>query len=226
MNNSKILMRAAAVAALAGSAFAAQAQSAGQWMVMGAVTRISPNTSSGSLSPPSSPNTQVDVQADTQPTLSVARMLTDHWSVEVPIGFGFKHNIVGAGSISGVGTIATVKVLPVTVFGQYRFLQPASRVRPYAMLGLTYAHFYNARGSADLDGINPLNPPGGTGLGVASRFALTPGVGVTAMINERWFVDLQYARSLLKTTTTLSTGQKIDTKLDPDIFRIAVGMRF
>ena len=59
-----------------------------------------------------------------------------------------------------------------------------------------------------------------------SRFGLTPGFGVTAMINDRWFVDLQYARSLLRTTTTLSTGQTISTRLNPDVYKIGVGMRF
>lgn len=226
MHKNKSLFRIAAAALLAAGAFGAQAQSAGSWMVMGGVTRISPNVSSGDLSPPSSPGTKVDISGDTEPTLSVVRMLTDHWSVEVPIGFGFKHRINGAGSIAGTGEIGTVKALPISVFAQYRFLQPTSRVRPYAMLGVTYAHFYDAHGSAALNGLNPLDPPGGTGLSVASRFGLTPGLGVTAMINDRWFVDLQYAHSFLKTKATLSTGQTIDTRLNPDAYRLAVGMRF
>jgi outer membrane protein len=116
--------------------------------------------------------------------------------------------------------------LPISVFAQYRFMEPTARVRPYLMLGLTYAHFYGEAGSATLNGLNPINPRGGTGLSVESRFALTPGLGVTAMLTDKWFVDLQYARSFLKTTTTLSTGQKIDTKLNPDVFKIGVGMLF
>jgi outer membrane protein len=226
MQNDNAFIRLAAAVLLAGAAFGAQAQAAGSWMVMGGITRISPNVSSGDLSPPSSPGTQVDISGDTEATLSVVRMLDDHWSVEVPIGFGFKHRINGAGSIGGTGEIGTVKALPISVFAQYRFMQPAARVRPYAMLGVTYAHFYDAHGSAALNGLNPLDPPGGTGLSVASRFGLTPGLGVTAMINDRWFVDLQYAHSFLKTKATLSTGQTIDTRLNPDAYRVAVGMRF
>jgi outer membrane protein len=125
-----------------------------------------------------------------------------------------------------VGQIGTVKVLPVTVFAQYRFLEPSARIRPYAMLGVTYARFYGARGSAALSALNPLNPPGGTGLSVDSKWALAPGLGVTAMINDRWFADLQYSRAYLKTQAKLSTGQTISTKLDPDVLRIGVGMRF
>jgi outer membrane protein len=226
MQNDNAFIRIAAAALLTGAAFGAQAQGAGSWMVMGGITRISPNVSSGDLSPPSSPGTKVDISGDTEATLSVVRMLTDHWSVEVPIGFGFKHRINGAGAIAGTGEIGTVKALPISVFAQYRFMEPTARVRPYAMLGVTYAHFYDAHGSAALNGLNPLDPPGGTGLSVASRFGLTPGLGVTAMINDRWFVDLQYAHSFLKTKATLSTGQTIDTRLNPDAYRVAVGMRF
>jgi outer membrane protein len=182
--------------------------------------------SSDALTPPSSPGTTVDIGANTQPTLAVGRMLTDHWAVEVPIGGGYKHSITGTGAIAGVGEIGTVKALPASVFVQYRFLAPTARIRPYAMLGLTYAKFYGERGSATLNSINPLNPPGGTTLSVESRFALTPGFGVMAMINDKWFVDLQYERSLLKTTTTLSTGQSISTRINPDVYQISVGMLF
>jgi outer membrane protein len=226
MHSNIITIRAAVALALAGAAVAAQAQSANSWMVGAGATRSTPHVTSGTLTAPSSPNTQVDIESDTQPTIWVTRMLTDNWSVEVPIGAGFKHKINGAGSISGVGQIGTVKVLPVTVFAQYRFLEPGARFRPYAMLGVTYAHFYGARGSATLSALNPLNPPGGTGLSVDSKWALTPGLGVTAMINDRWFADLQYARAYLKTQAKLSTGQTISTKLDPDVLRIGVGMRF
>jgi len=216
----------AALFALGLTAGAAHAQAANTWMVGIGATRISPNVSSGNLTAPSSPNTQIDVGSDTQPTLWVTRMLTDHWSVEVPIAFGFKHEITGAGSISGVGQIATVKALPVTVFGQYRFLEPTSQFRPYVMLGLTYAYFYDAKGSSALNAVNPINPPGGTSLSVDSKWALTPGLGVTFAINDKWFVDAQYAHTFLTTTTTLSTGQTIKTKLDPDMVRLGVGMRF
>lgn len=225
-------LRAVAMAALlAGGAASAQAQGMGDWMdgrwMIGiGAQQISPHVSSGSLSAPSQGGTQIDVRKDTQPVVWVTRLLTDHWSVEVPITAGFKHEIVGAGTIAGVGKIGTVRALPVTVFAQYRFLEPQARIRPYAMLGATYAHFYGARGSATLNAVNPINPSGGTGLKVDSKFALSPGIGVTFAITDKMFADLQYVHTFLKTTAHLSSGQSISTKLDPDAFRIGVGMRF
>jgi len=222
--NKKLL---AAAALLAGSTLGAQAQTAGTWFGGIGATRIAPNTSSGDLSPPSAPGTKVDIGSDTKPTLFIGRMLTDNWSIEVPIGFGFEHDIDGAGAISGVGKIGSVRALPISVFGQYRFLEPQSRFRPYVLGGLTYAHFYGERGSATLNAINPANPPGGnTSLSVDDKFGWSLGLGMTATLTERWFVDLHWARTWLKTTTTLSTGQKIDTKLDPDVITMSVGYRF
>ncbi|MFC5498326.1 OmpW family protein [Caenimonas terrae] len=220
------MTRLAAAVALACGAFGAQAQTAGTWSISAGAIRISPNVSSGTLSAPSTAGLTVGIGGDTQPTISVERMLTDHWAVEVPIAPAFTHSITGDGAIAGVGEIGTVKALPISVFARYHFFEATARVRPYAMLGVTYAKFYGARGSAILNALNPINPPGGTTLSVESRFALTPGFGVTAMINDRWFVDAHYAHSFLKTTTTLSTGQSITTKINPDAFTIGVGLHF
>jgi outer membrane protein len=222
----KATLAAALVAAAALAAGTAHAQSAGSWMVGIGATEISPNVSSGDLSPPAAPGTKIGVRSDTQPTAWVTYMVTDHFSVEVPIGAGFKHEITGAGAIGGVGKIGTVKALPITVFAQYRFLEPSAGIRPYVMVGGTYAHFYGARGSAALNAINPANPPSGTQLSVDSKFGVAAGLGVTVAIKDNWFADLQYSRTFLKTTSHLSTGQSISTKLDPDAFKIGVGMRF
>ncbi len=227
MKNNETLRRFAAAALLATGAAGAHAQSAGTWFGGIGVTHVAPNVSSGNLSPPSAPGTQIDVSSDTRPTLFVGRMITDNISIEVPIGLGFKQSIRGAGAIGGVGEIATVRTVPITVFAQYRFFEATRRLRPYVMLGLTYAYNHDERGTAALNGINPANPPGGsTQLEVDNRFGLTPGLGVTWAFNDRWFVDAQYARSFLKTKATLSTGQTIDAKINPDVFRLAVGMRF
>jgi outer membrane protein len=223
----KKLLAAAAAALLCTVAGGAYAQTAGTWYGGIGATRIKPNTSSGDLSPPSAPGTKIDVGSDTEATLFVGYMLTDHWSLELPIGFGFKHDLNGAGAINGVGRIGTVKALPISLFGQYRFLEPTARFRPYASAGITYAHFYDETGSATLNAINPANPPGGnTTFKVDSRWGPSLGAGITAAITDRWFADLHFSHTWLKTKTTLSTGQTIETKLDPDTWVLSVGYRF
>ena len=210
-----------------GALSAAQAQPAGAWLIQGGLTRIAPQVGSGNLSAPSPAGTQVDVGADTRVTGQLTYIYDGNWAVAVPLGTGFKHKLYGAGAIAGTGQIGTVSVLPISVVGQYRFGESSAPVRPYAMLGLTYARFHDAKGSATLDGLNPANPAGGhTGLSVDSRWGLTPGLGVSVQLSDRWFMDLAWSKTLLKTTTTLSTGQTIDTTLNPGTTMLGLGMRF
>ena len=205
----------------------AHAQAACSWLIQGGLTRIAPDVSSGNLSAPSPSGTQVDVGADTRATAQLTYVYNKNWAVAVPLGAGFKHKLYGAGAISNTGQIGTVSVLPISVFGQYRFGEPDAKVRPYAMLGLGYAYFHDAKGSATLNGLNPANPVGGsTGLKVDSRWALSPGLGVSVKLDDKWFVDLSWSKTYLKTGTTLSTGQTIDTTLNPGVTTLGVGMRF
>lgn len=213
--------------ALMGAFTGAWAQSAGTWLIQGGLTHIAPSVSSGNLSAPSPAGTTVGVSADTKPTLQVTYMVNDHVAIAVPLGLGFKHKLQGTGAIAGTGQIGTVTALPVTVFGQYRFGEAEAAFRPYAMVGMSYVWFHDAQGSAALNGLNPINPTGGsTGLKVDSKFAPSLGLGMSFKLNDRWFMDASYAKTFLKTTTTLSTGQTIQTKLNPDMITVGVGMRF
>jgi outer membrane protein len=212
-----------AIALLALTAGTAQAQQAGNWMARVGATRISPDVSSGNLTPPSLPGTQADIDADTQLSGGITYMVTDHWSVDLPLALPFKHEIVGAGAIAGVGKIGEVRALPITLFGQYRFGVPAAQFRPYLGAGPTYAKFYHERGTGVLSALTGVPS---TTLTVGSKLALTIQAGATMALNERWFVDAMVAKTFLKTRTTLSSGQTLDIKSDPLTLALSVGYRF
>jgi outer membrane protein len=216
-------------AALAALAFAGAAQAqylpAG-WSIGVGVTQVKPNVSSGTLAAPSAPNTQIGVGSDTQPTLWVRDMVTEHFGIEVPIGAGFRQDITGAGAISGVGKIGSVRALPITLLGEYHFMDRTSRFRPYGALGISYAKLYKVASSATLSALNPINPPGGTGLSIESRWGAVVGAGLTYDVNDRLYLDAQYLHVFLKTTARLSTGQTISAKLNPDVMRLGIGYRF
>lgn len=201
------------------------AQSAGSWLLRGGVTQISPDVTSGNLSAPSLPGTQADVKSATQASGGLTYMYTDHLGVDLPLALPFRHDLVGAGAIAGVGKIGDVKVLPLTVFAQYRFLEAQSAFRPYVGLGVTYANFFGERGTGTLTG---LTNPGGTPtrLKIDDRWGLSPQLGLVGRINEQWFFDVSVAKTFLKTRNTLSTGQTLDIKLDPVSVSLGVGMRF
>lgn len=217
------------VAALAAPALlcaaGAQAQSAGTWLIKGGVNNISPQVKSGNLSAPSLPGTKVDVKSATSLILTGTYMVTESFSVEGYAGLPYEHEEVGDGAIAGVGKLGTVKQVSPTVFAQYRFM-PSSSVRPYVGLGLTYAYFYDEEGSGTLTALT--NPGGGTPTKkeTDAAFGLSPQIGVTMMLNDKWFLDSSLIKTYLKTTTKLSTGQQIDTDLDPLSFNFSIGYRY
>ncbi len=215
--------------ALAAGVFAAhtaQAQSAGSVMLRAGVTEIKPNVDSGDLSAPSLGGTQADIRSSTRVSGGLTYMLTDHIAIDVPLAVPFKHEIDGAGAIAGVGKIGEVKALPITVMGQYRFLGAGSAFRPYAGAGLTYAKFFKGRSTAALSALTGGTPSNPTTLSVDSKLAATVQIGASYAFSERWFVDAAVLQTFLKTRTTLSTGQTLDTRLDPSSFALSVGYRF
>lgn len=207
-------------------ASAAQAQSAGTWSVRAGATQITPHVDSGDLTAPSLAGTKVDIKSNTQLGGGITYMVTDNFAVDLPLALPFKHDIVGAGAIAGVGKIGEVQVVPVTLLAQWRFMEAKSPVRPYVAAGLTYAKFGKEKSTAALTALSGGTPTNPTTLKVDSKLAVTIGVGGTYSFNDRMFVEGTFTKTFLKTTTTLSTGQTLDAKLDPTSLSLAVGYRF
>ena len=214
----------AAVALVAGAA--AHAQSAGTWMARVGAIGLYPQVSSGDLSPPAFPNTQTDVSSDWTLGGGITYMITDNWSVDVPLALPFTHTLTGAGAIAGVGTIGTTKALPLTVWGQYRFGDAKAAFRPYLGAGLTYAYFYDENATNTLNALSGGTPSNPTTFSIESKFALGVQAGATYAFNERWFLDGMVGYTWLKNTTTLSTGQTQPMTLNPVSVAISVGYKF
>jgi len=221
-NNFKLSLMALAL--VAGSA--AQAQSAGTWMARVGGIGLYPQVSSGDLSPPAFPNTQTDVSSDWTLGGGVTYMITDNWSVDVPLALPFTHTLTGAGAISGVGTIGTTKALPITMWGQYRFGEAKSTFRPYLGAGLTYAYFYDENATSTLNALSGGTPSNPTTFSIQSKWAFGVQAGATYAFNERWFLDGMLGYTWLKNTTTLSTGQTQPMTLNPVSVAISIGYKF
>ena len=214
------------IPAVLACAAAAQAQTAGTWMVRGGVTKITPNVSSGDLSAPSLAGTKASINSSTKVSGGITYMLDNNISIDVPLSVPFEHEISGDGAVLGAGKIADVKALPATVLVQWRFMEPTSAFRPYIGAGLTYAAFYGARSTSTLTAISGGTPSNPTTLSIDSKWAATVQVGASFAIDSNWFVDANYTYTPLTTRTTLSTGQTQDIKLDPSSISLAVGYRF
>jgi outer membrane protein len=213
-----------AAAVLAASATPLFAQQAGTWSLSAGVTYIKPSVDSGSLTG-SMPNVRVGVGNDTRLTGAVNYMATDHLNLHLPLGLGFRHDVTGDGVLAGFGKVAETKALPITLIAQYRFFEAEARFRPYLGAGLSYVRFYKERGSSLLTALtNPGGPP--TGVSFQSKLAPSFQVGGVYRLNDKWFLEGSYTKTLLKTRGTLSTGQTIDVGLDPNCFTVQLGYRF
>lgn len=204
----------------------AHAQSAGTLTGRLSITRIAPDVTSGDLTAPSFAGTQADVTANTQPTGGLTWMVDDHVAVDLPLSVGFKHDLVGAGAIAGVGKIGEVKALPISLLFQYRFMEPSAQFRPYLGAGPTYAKFYKARSTAALTSLTGGSPSNPTTLTIDSKLCLTVQAGVSFSVAPRWSVDVSVLKTALKTTAHLSTGQTMDVTLNPTVYTFGVGYQF
>ena len=186
---------------------------------------IAPNVKSGDLSAPSIPGTKIDVKSATAAIFTLGCMVSDEVSLEFYAGLPYKHEVVGDGSIKGVGKLGTIKQVSPTLFAQYRFLEPGRSFRPYLGLGLTYGYFYGGEGSRTLTSLtNPGGPP--TRLSASSAFGLSSQLSVTLALGERWFLDVSVIKNFIKNKITLSTGQTSNPKLDSVSSNLSLGYRF
>jgi outer membrane protein len=226
MTHSTFTSSIAAALVLAGFAGAAHAQSAGSWLIRGGFTQIVPQVGSRDLSAPSLAGTKVGVGPTSRPGGGITYMATDHIAIDLPLNTPYKHELVGAGAIAGAGKIGDVKSAPVTLLAQWRFLAPDAMLRPYIGAGVTYAKFYKARTTAVLSGLTGGSPSNPTTLHVDSKLAPTVQIGGTYAFAPRWFLDASVAKTIVTTTSHLSTGQSIETRLNPTSMTVGVGYRF
>jgi len=223
MTKQRVLLATTATAALAcGSA---AAQSAGSWLVKAGVGYVTPDVDSGSLGAPSTPNTRIDIDNAAALVASVTYFYTEHLSVEAQASLPFKHDVTGAGAIAGAGRIATFKQMSPTVFGQWRFGAASASLRPYVGVGITWVNFFDEEGSGTLTAlVQPGGPP--VRLSIDSAFGMSPQVGLSIKLAERWMFDASVVKSYIKTTAKLSSGQAIDIDFDPLSVNLSVAYRF
>lgn len=214
------------VPALLLSAAAAQAQTAGSWLIRGGATTITPNVTSDDLTAPSLAGTKASIGSSTRLSGGITYMVDNNLAIDVPVAVPFQHDISGDGAILGAGKIGDVKALPATVMAQWRFLEPNAAVRPYIGAGITYAAFYGAKSTSTLTALTGGTPANPTTLSVDSKWAVTLQLGVSVQLKDGWFVDASYTHTPLRTRTTLSSGQTLDATLNPSSVSIAIGIRF
>jgi len=224
MKKHSIASALVATVALCGAG-AAQAQVAGQVMVKLGWNKIMPKVRSTELSAPALPGSTIDIKSASALFFTAAYMITDDISVEVLGGLPYKHDIIGTGSVQGVGKIGSIHQISPTVLLQYRFMPADAPFRPYIGAGPTFAKFYGSRGSAALTAFtNPGGPP--TTIGGDTEWGATTEVGMSYKIDKHWFVDAALLKTFINTKAQLSTGQTTKARLNPVAINASIGYAF
>jgi outer membrane protein len=204
---------------------------------IGAVT-VSPDAESGTVSglPDGVNNARVDVEDDTQLSLTVTYMLTNNIGVELLGATPFTHEIVGAGDIEGVA-VGETQDLPPTLSLQYHFGSKDGMFHPYVGIGVNYTLFF----SEEVDGqlISTLNTlPTIAGLGgihsvdmeLDGSLGLAGQAGVDVKVADNWYVNAAVwyidIGTTAELTTDIGTTHEVDVDIDPWVFNLAVAYKF
>lgn len=215
------LIAAALIAAAVTPAATPAAAEQGDWLVRLRGIVVAPTEKSGAVLP-AFPTGKVSVDNAYAPELDFTYFLTNHIGAELILATT-KHDINGAGALSGLGRIADARVLPPTLTVQYHFL-PQERVRPYVGVGLNYTIFYDEGATAALTGA--LGP---TTVGLRDSVGYAFQAGVDIDITKRFFFNADVKYIDINTRATLDSGgtiNRVHVDLNPIVAGVGVGMRF
>ena len=224
MKKQSIASALVAAVALCGAG-AAQAQVAGDVLVKLGWNKIMPKVKSSDLTAPSLPGSEINIKSASALFFTATYMVTNDISIEALGGLPYKHDIVGAGAVAGVGKIGSIHQISPTLLLQYRFLAADAPFRPYVGAGPTFAKFYGSDGSAALTAVtNPGGPP--TTIGGDTEWGGTIETGANYKIDKHWFVDAAILKTFIGTKATLSTGQSTSARLNPIAINASIGYTF
>ena len=214
------------------------AHSAGDILLrVGAVT-VMPDTESGTVSglPDGVNNARVDVEDNTQLSLTATYMLTNNLGLEVLAATPFTHDIVGQGDIERVA-VGETQHLPPTLSLQYHFGSSEAMFNPYVGIGINYTMFFSEEVDGQLiDTLNTLPTIAGLGgirsidIEMDGSIGLAAQVGVDVKVAENWYVNAAMwyidIGTTAELTTDLGTTHEVDVDIDPFVFNVAVAYKF
>jgi outer membrane protein len=151
-------------------------------------------------------DTDIDISTAFTPELDFTYFFNENLAAELILGTA-KHKVEVTGADLG-----HVWLLPPTLNLQYHFT--GGTVTPYLGAGVNYTIFYGVD-SGDVDDLD-----------YDSSFGLSFQGGLDYDLNDKWFLNLDIKKILLKTDVSLDGGDAVEVTIDPLIIGLGAGFKF
>jgi outer membrane protein len=206
-------------AAILTSSFA-MAVEKGDFLARARIINISPNVST---------DDEIDIDSAVTLDIDFTYMVTNNFGVELLLALPATHDITGTGSISSIGKIGEVAVLPPALIAQYYFM-PSNNIRPYVGAGINYTLIGEEETT---DALTQALGATSTNLAVDNSFGFVGQAGVDIDITKKWYLNFDVKYIILDTSAKLNVNgglaagtQSIDFDLDPLVIGAGIGTRF
>jgi len=214
-----------------------QAHEAGDVFVRVGMASVSPNVDSDPLALNGTelsqlgiglPVTEADVDDNEQLGITLTKMLSANWGLELLAATPFTHEIQA--DALGV-TAAEVKHLPPTVSMQYFPMGNTSTFQPYFGLGINYTTFFSEDVDSELNtALAGLGATGEADLSLEDSWGLAAQLGFDYSINNQWLLNASYWYMDINTTAEFDVPGlgtiDADVELDPSAFILSLGYKF
>lgn len=205
---------------------AAPAWQAGDVIVRGGASGVVPDEDTHGKSGPLAAalmGTDVSVDDDVKPSVTLAYMLTDHIDVELLAAWPFKHDVALRGGALGGTDLGSIKHLPPTLSVDYHFAT-GTPISPYIGVGVNDTIFFDETVHREAAAA------GVTGLDLSNSFGPAAQVGVDYRIGDHWLVNVNARYLQIDTQARVySAGggrSTVDLDIDPWVYTAGIGYRF
>lgn len=158
---------------------------------------------------------EVAISTAVAPELDFTYFFSENWAVELILGTA-KHNVDVEIDGSDDVDLGHVWLLPPTLNLQYHFT--GGKVKPYLGAGINYTFFYGVDEGDVL------------GMDYDNSFGFSFQGGLDYELNDKWFLNLDIKKLLLKTDVSVDVGDpadlEVEVDIDPLIIGLGVGLKF
>lgn len=171
------------------------------------------------------PNGEVRVDDRWTLGIDVDYMITRNLALDIQLDTTSKHEVEGAGSLSGLGKILDARVLPPAAILNYHFFAD-KRYRPYLGAGIGYAFFFDEDVKGSLEDVI-----GDARLDMEDTVFYVAQAGIDVDLTDRWFINAVFKATRMESRAKVdsndgTTKLRVDVNIDPFIYGIGVGYRF